>query len=149
MDIITRPNELNQSSLGTLIRNLYPATRVPDIIVIKVVGGLGHGRLKPSYSAQAALLKWLIMVYDVLEDHRVLSQLYSVLFNLLDTSTLRYTPNTEPSTLTLLTVVDLNYVTCCPSSLEGSMSGHSEYKHCGIDTFPYYKHMLMLCTGWS
>lgn len=89
VDIITRPNELNQSSLGTLIRNLYPATRVPDIIVIKVVGGLGHGRLKPSYSAQAALLKWLIMVYDVLEDHRVLSQLYSVLFNLLDTSTLR------------------------------------------------------------
>ncbi|KAK0100090.1 hypothetical protein ONS95_013098 [Cadophora gregata] len=89
VDIITRPNELDQSSLGNLIRNLYPATRVPNIIVIKIVGGLGHGRLKPSYSAQAALLKWLIMVYDVLEDQRVLSQLYSVLFNLLDTSTLR------------------------------------------------------------
>ncbi|KAH7393204.1 Mis6-domain-containing protein [Cadophora sp. MPI-SDFR-AT-0126] len=89
VDIITRPNELDQSSLGNLIRNLYPATRVPDLVVIKVVGGLGHGRLKPSYSAQAALLKWLIMVYDVLEDQRVLSQLYSVLFNMLDTSTLR------------------------------------------------------------
>lgn len=90
MDIITHPNELDQSSLGNLIRNLYPATRVPDIVAIKVVGGLGHGRMKPSYSVQAALLKWLIMVYDVLEDQKIFSQLYSVLFNLLDTSALRY-----------------------------------------------------------
>ncbi|KAH9221070.1 Mis6-domain-containing protein [Leptodontidium sp. 2 PMI_412] len=89
MDIITRPNEVDQSSLGNLIRNLYPATRVPDIIAIKVVGSLGHGLVKPSYSAQAALLKWLIMVYDVLENQKVLSQLYSVLFNLLDVSALR------------------------------------------------------------
>lgn len=98
MDIITRPNEVDQSSLGNLIRNLYPATRVPDIIAIKVVGSLGHGRVKPSYSAQAALLKWLIMVYDVLENQKVLSQLYSVLFNLLDASALRYFSNHgEPS----------------------------------------------------
>ncbi|KAH7321554.1 Mis6-domain-containing protein [Rhexocercosporidium sp. MPI-PUGE-AT-0058] len=89
VDIITRPNELDQSNLGNLIRHLYPATRVPDIIAIKVVGGLGHGRMKPSYSAQAALLRWLIMVYDVLNNQKVLSQLYSVLFNLLDTSALR------------------------------------------------------------
>ncbi|KAG4437158.1 hypothetical protein IFR05_007360 [Cadophora sp. M221] len=89
VDIVTRPNELDQSNLGNLIRSLYPATRVPDIIVIKVVGSLGHGRVKPSYSAQAALLKWLIMIHDVLENQKVLSQLYSVLFNLLDTSALR------------------------------------------------------------
>ncbi|KAL2067965.1 hypothetical protein VTL71DRAFT_16063 [Oculimacula yallundae] len=89
VDIITRPNHLDQSSINNLIRNLYPATRVPDEIVIKTVGSLGHGRAKPSYSAQAALLKWLIMVYDVLENSAILSQLYSLLFNLLDTSALR------------------------------------------------------------
>ncbi|KAI9049486.1 hypothetical protein LZ554_006517 [Drepanopeziza brunnea f. sp. 'monogermtubi'] len=89
VDIITRPNQLDQSSLGSLVRNLYPASRVTDSIVVKVVGSLGHGRMKPSYSTQAALLKWLIMVYDVLENQRLLSKLYSVLFNLIDTSALR------------------------------------------------------------
>ncbi|CZS92860.1 related to Mis6 domain protein [Rhynchosporium agropyri] len=91
LNIVTRPNQLDQSSIGNLIRNLYPASRVPDEIIIKVVGSLGHGRVKPSYSAQAALLKWLIMVYDVLENQKVLSQLYSLLFNLLDTSAIRRT----------------------------------------------------------
>jgi centromere protein I len=90
VDIITRPNQLDQSSLGSLVRNLYPGSRVTDSIVVKVVGSLGHGRMKPSYSTQAALLKWLIMVYDILENQRLLSKLYSVLFNLIDTSALRY-----------------------------------------------------------
>lgn len=90
VDIITLPNQLDQASIGTLIRNLYPVSKVPDSVVIKVVGSLGHGRAKPSYTAQAALLKWLIMVYDVLESQRVLSRLYSVLFNLLDTIAIRY-----------------------------------------------------------
>ncbi|PBP17696.1 hypothetical protein BUE80_DR011629 [Diplocarpon rosae] len=89
VDIITTPNELDQSSLGSLIRNLYPLNRVPDTIVVKVVASLGHGRAKPSYSVQAALLKWLIMVYDVLANQKTLSQLYSLFFNLLDTSALR------------------------------------------------------------
>ena len=40
-------------------------------------------------SSQQLLLKWLIMVYDVLEDLSVLSSLYSVFFNLLDMSGLR------------------------------------------------------------
>ena len=92
VDIITRPNELDQSSLGALIRSLYPATRVPDNIVVKIVGSLGHGRMKPSFSVQAALLKWLVMIHAVLENQKIMSQLYSVLFNLLDTSVLRYVP---------------------------------------------------------
>ncbi|PMD43361.1 Mis6 domain protein [Hyaloscypha variabilis F] len=89
VDIITRPNRLDQASLGALIRNLYPASKVPDTVVIKIIGGLGHGRSKPSYSIQCALLKWLVMVYDVLDNQRVLSQLYSILFNLLDTIAIR------------------------------------------------------------
>lgn len=90
VDIITLPNQLDQASIGKLIRNLYPVDKVPDSAVIKVVGSLGHGGAKPSYTSQAALLKWLIMVYDVLENQRVLSRLYNVLFNLLDTIALRY-----------------------------------------------------------
>ncbi|KAI9646770.1 hypothetical protein NHQ30_004769 [Ciborinia camelliae] len=89
IDIITLPNELDQGSIGSLIRNLYPASKVPDAIVIKVVGSLGHGQAKPAYAAQAALLKWIVLVYDVLENQKILSQLYAVLFNLLDTIALR------------------------------------------------------------
>jgi centromere protein I len=90
VDIITLPSKLDQASVGSLIRHLYPASKVPNTIVVKVVGSLGHGRSKPSYTTQAALLKWLIMVYDVLEVQKVLSQLYGILFNLLDTIAIRY-----------------------------------------------------------
>jgi centromere protein I len=89
VDIITLPNYLDQASLGGLVRNLYPASKVPDAIVIKIVSGLGPGQSKPSYSVQGALLKWLVMVYDVLENQRILSHLYSILFNLLDTVAIR------------------------------------------------------------
>ena len=89
VDIITLPNELDQASIGNLIRNLYPAGHVAQTIVVNVVGSLGHGRSKPSYATQTALLKWLVMVYGVLETPKVLSQLYGVLFNLLDTVAFR------------------------------------------------------------
>ncbi|TVY49879.1 Inner kinetochore subunit [Lachnellula occidentalis] len=89
IDIITLPNELDQASINSLIRNLYPASKVSDSIVTRVVASLGHGRAKPSYNAQAALLKWLVMVYDVLENRKILSQLYAILFNLLDTIAIR------------------------------------------------------------
>jgi centromere protein I len=90
VDVITLPNELDQASVGALIRSLYPAAKVPNIVVIKAVSSLGHGQAKIALPAQAALLKWLIMVHDVLEDPIVLAQLYSVLFNLLDTIAIRF-----------------------------------------------------------
>jgi centromere protein I len=90
IDVITLRNELDQGSLNDLIENLYPASKVLDNVVIKTVNSLGHGRLKPSYSTQAALLKWLSMIYDIIENSRILSQLYSILFNLLDTVAIRY-----------------------------------------------------------
>jgi centromere protein I len=95
VDIITLPNELDQASVGNLIRNLYPAGKVPDKVVVKVVGSLGHGKTKPSYSSQAALLKWLVMVFDVIENHAVLSRLYDIFFNLLDTVAIRYAHTTS------------------------------------------------------
>ncbi|KAI9789884.1 MAG: hypothetical protein M1835_001351 [Candelina submexicana] len=89
IDIITRPNYLDQTSITSIVKNLYPATRVhPDAIVL-IVGGLGQGRTKPSLPTQASLLKWLIMVYEILEDPEVLSKLYGILFDMLDMISLR------------------------------------------------------------
>ncbi|KAG0648352.1 Sim4 complex subunit mis6 [Hyphodiscus hymeniophilus] len=89
IDIITLSNHLDQASTGSLIKNLYPVGKVQDSVVFKVVGSLGHGKAKPSFTVQAALLKWLVMTYDILDHQRVLSKLYSVLFNLLDTIAIR------------------------------------------------------------
>lgn len=90
VDIITQPSELDLGSVATLIKNLYPAGRVADEIVLRVVGSLGHGKAKAAFPVQAALLRWLIMVYDILENRKILSQLYSLLFNLLDTIAIRF-----------------------------------------------------------
>ncbi|KAK2590051.1 hypothetical protein QQS21_012267 [Conoideocrella luteorostrata] len=89
IDLVTTPNYLDQASLAAVIRNLYPAERVSVDVVLRVVSALGHGALKASLSLQAALLKWLVMVYHVLEGPAVLAQVYSVLFNLLDTAAIR------------------------------------------------------------
>jgi centromere protein I len=90
VNLVTTPSHLDQASLAAVTRNLYPAGRLSDEAVLRVVGSLGHGQLKPSLTIQALLLKWLIMVYHVLENPAVLSQAYAVLFNLLDTAALRF-----------------------------------------------------------
>lgn len=89
VDLITIPSHLDQASLNALVRNLYTATRVSADIVVRIVASLGHGQLKPSLTLQAALIRWLILVYHVLESPAVLSQTYHVLFGLLDTAALR------------------------------------------------------------
>jgi len=89
VDIVTLPNELDQASINAIIRNLYPAERVRDDVVLRVVACLGQGSRKASPPAQAALLKWLIMVYDILENQKILGALYGVLFNLLDMISIR------------------------------------------------------------
>lgn len=118
VDIVTLPNELDQGSLGNLIRNLYPVSKVPDSVVLKVVGSLGNGRFKPSYSTQAALLKWLVMVYGALENPKILSQVYSIIFNLLDTAAIRY----EVPSLLFLFYADLTFQT---STLSRAVFDHS------------------------
>ncbi|KAM0346036.1 hypothetical protein ACHAPU_005797 [Fusarium lateritium] len=89
INLVTTPNHLDQASQSAIIRNLYPAAPVSRESTLRVVSCLGHGALKPSLTLQAALLKWLITVHHTLESPQVLSQVYPVLFNLLDTSATR------------------------------------------------------------
>ncbi|PKS05333.1 hypothetical protein jhhlp_008707 [Lomentospora prolificans] len=87
--LVIRPNHIDQASLGTLVRNLYPASSVPSDVVLQVVGCLGIGELKPSLPIQAALLRWLVMIYHVIDEPSILSRAYPVLFNLLDVAAIR------------------------------------------------------------
>lgn len=89
IDLITLPNELDQASTAALIKNLFPSSRVADKTTIKVIGALGHGQSRASFTVQTLLLKWLVMVYDVLESQKLVSKAYSFLFNLLDTIAIR------------------------------------------------------------
>lgn len=91
IELITLPPRgLDQSSRVSLINNLYPINKVPNTVFFKVVSSLGHCTSKVPYTSQAALLKWLIMIHDVVEDQQVFSKVYSILFNLLDTVAIRY-----------------------------------------------------------
>ncbi|KAF7562801.1 hypothetical protein G7046_g1337 [Stylonectria norvegica] len=89
IELVTRPSHLDQASLSAIVRNLFPAAGVSRDVVLRVVSCLGHGKIKPSLPLQAALLRWLILVYHALESPQVLSQAYPVLFNLLDTAAIR------------------------------------------------------------
>ena len=89
VDILSQPNELDQASIVALVRNLYPASKLRSSAIIKVVGCLGHGKRKAAAPTQVALVKWIIMVYDVLESRGIVSQFYGVFFNLLDTLSIR------------------------------------------------------------
>ena len=89
LEVLTSANALDQTTQKVLIKTLYPAGRVPSHIVCIVVNGLGHGSRKASVSNQQLLLKWMILIQDILEDPSILSSLYSVFFNLLDMTTLR------------------------------------------------------------
>lgn len=80
---------LDQTSVTTLVKNLYPAQRVPGQVVVAVVGALGQGQGKPSPGTQHALVKWLTAVHDIIEDASVLSRLYGVLFGMLDMISIR------------------------------------------------------------
>ncbi|KAK4152641.1 centromere protein I [Chaetomidium leptoderma] len=89
VDLLTTRNHLDQASLGAIVRNLYPSAKVSDELVLRFVGALGHGQLKPSLPLQALFLRWLVMVYHLLQNPAILSQAYAVLFNLLDTAAIR------------------------------------------------------------
>ncbi|KAF2826193.1 Mis6-domain-containing protein [Ophiobolus disseminans] len=80
---------LDQTSVTTLIKNLYPAQRVPADVVITVVGALGQGKGKPSPGTQDGLVKWLTTVHEIIENPNVLSRLYGVLFSMLDMISIR------------------------------------------------------------
>lgn len=92
VDVLAAPGILlDQASLGSLVRSLYPSGAVADDVVLAVVGCLGQGALKPPLPVQALLLRWLVLVYHVLSAPAlaVLARSYAVLFNLLDTAGIR------------------------------------------------------------
>ncbi|KAI1517351.1 mis6 domain-containing protein [Pyrenophora tritici-repentis] len=80
---------LDQTTITTLVKNLYPSQRIPSDVVITVVGALGQGKGKPSSGTQDSLVKWLITVHEIIEDPNVLSRLYGVLFGMLDMISIR------------------------------------------------------------
>lgn len=89
IDVITKPNHLDQGTTTTLLKNLYPVDKVPSDVITRIVGCLGPSKGKPSPATQALLLRWLILIYDVVEEPLHLSRLYAVLFNHLDMISLR------------------------------------------------------------
>ena len=88
--IVSRKSELDQTSVTDLVKNLYPAQRIPADVVVTVVGALGQGKGKPSLGTQNSLVKWLTIVHEIIEDSGVLSRLYGVLFGMLDMISIRY-----------------------------------------------------------
>jgi centromere protein I len=87
---------LDQSSVTTLVKNLYPAQRIPADVVVTIVGALGQGKGKPSPGTQESLVKWLTVIYEIVENPNVLSRLYGVLFCTLDMISIRCaSPNSD------------------------------------------------------
>lgn len=91
IDLIVARSHLDQASLNSIAKNLYPASQVSEDAVLRIVGSLGLGEQKPALALQSSLLQWIIHVYHVLDSRAqsVLSRAYSVLFNLLDVSATR------------------------------------------------------------
>lgn len=89
LKILTAKNNLDQGTVTTLVKNLYPQEQISSKHVTQVVCCLGPSKPKPSPATQALLVRWLIMTYDLLEDRTHLGKLYSVLFNHLDMISLR------------------------------------------------------------
>ncbi|KAL4884061.1 Mis6-domain-containing protein [Aspergillus karnatakaensis] len=87
--VLTKDNYLDQGTITTLIKNLYPSELVASKSITHVVCCLGPTKNKPSPATQALLLRWLILVHEFIEDRSHLSKLYSVLFNNLDMISLR------------------------------------------------------------
>ena len=89
LTLLRSHNHLDQGSVTTLIKGLFPAERVSPTLIRGIIASLGQGEEKPSTATQGLLLRWIILVYDVLEDLVSLQKLYSVLFNLLDMLSIR------------------------------------------------------------
>lgn len=86
---VSRPNALDRGSCLKIVKSLYPATKVSSDQICVVVSSMGQGSQKASLSLQESLLKWIIMIHELLEEPSILSGLYSVFFNMLDMLSLR------------------------------------------------------------
>lgn len=89
LKVLTTRTNLDQGTVTSLVKNLYPQERVGSKHVTQIVCCLGPSKSKPSPATQALLVRWLILVYDLVEDRTHLGKLYAVLFNQLDMISLR------------------------------------------------------------
>ncbi|KAI8049532.1 Mis6-domain-containing protein [Syncephalis plumigaleata] len=71
--------------MKALVNTMFPRYQVPISVVVRIAGYLSNSN---DYEIQAALIKWLIIVYDVIEDPGYLRKLYGVFFHFLDSETL-------------------------------------------------------------
>lgn len=89
LKVLATKNNLDQGTVTTLVKNLYPQERVLSKNVTQVVCCLGPSKNKPTPATQALLLRWLILSYDLFRERAHLAKLYAVLFNHLDMISLR------------------------------------------------------------
>ena len=92
IDLARQPSHLDQTTITTLIKGLYPSDPVPSSLICNVVSSLGQGERMPSLPTQNLLLRWIVMVQEVLQDTSILAKLYNAIFNLLDMMSIRYCP---------------------------------------------------------
>ncbi|GJJ70668.1 centromere protein I [Entomortierella parvispora] len=85
LDIILK-GKLDDTTARKMIKLLLPRQHVPEMCAVKVLGSLGR---QLSYASQAALIRWVILVYDILDSRTKLQQLYGAVFHYLTFETLR------------------------------------------------------------
>ncbi|CAH1245540.1 CENPI [Branchiostoma lanceolatum] len=75
--VITR-GQFADSTNSRLVRSLIPATTVPEDAAVRAISWICTN--KPSKTVQAFLLRWLVLVYDLIDGKEKLHALYGVLF---------------------------------------------------------------------
>lgn len=85
VDFITSPDcKIPLAARTCLVRDyLYPRTTVSSKTVVIIVGRFGLQNFAP-FALLSQLLKWLVIVYDYLEDPFILSKLYAALWTKLN-----------------------------------------------------------------
>ena len=86
--ILLTPKTFDQNTANRLFRILYPIGEIPDRLLFFIIERLGTGKRKALYANQQAAIKWLTLVFDLV-NFSSLSRCYAVLFNLLGVFPLR------------------------------------------------------------
>ncbi|KAF8930074.1 hypothetical protein BGZ47_000749 [Haplosporangium gracile] len=83
---IVLSSKLDDTTSRKMVKLLLPRQSVPEMCAVNILGALGKNL---SFAIQATLLKWIILVYDILDSRTKLQQLYGVAFHYLPYETLR------------------------------------------------------------
>ncbi|CAG8662201.1 1270_t:CDS:2, partial [Paraglomus occultum] len=75
-------SKLDEADNNKLAKSLVPRDKVPEMLAIHVLGHLGQSVLK--FTTQAILLRWVVIAYNLLDNHSKLQLLYGVVFHYLE-----------------------------------------------------------------